>query len=218
MAISLLSVTMVSGDAFAFDPTQINMTLNDVQTTSYPEFDVLTIFFSLFNNDVQTVSLSGHNMVYLNDTNANYWEMSTDNYIDGISDTCPNLNSTIPAGQSGNMQLCFVLPKANDIGYSLVLNNDQYMMDWEINEYVIESVPGWFKTTAASWCSDAITESQFTALVQTNIQDNIINVMRGQSGLDVGTQTPDWVKNNACDWYLLVCRQRQNTVKLISNY
>jgi hypothetical protein len=202
--LSLLAITVLlttlSVDVYAFDPTQVNMTLNDVQTTSYSEFDVLTIFISFFNNDVDTASLSGYNMIYLNDTNANYWELSTDAHIEGMTDNCPVLNSTIPSGASDNLQLCFVLPKSVDLGYSLVLNNDYYMMDWEIEEYTLEYVPQEFTTTAADWCSNTISDSEFTNITESQINNGTISVMRGQSGTDVGAVIPDWVKTNACDW------------------
>ena len=200
LAVALIAATMMSSSAYAFDPTQVNMTLNDVQTTSFPEFDVLTVFFSLFNNNTEPVSLSGYNMLYLNDTNANYWELSNDIHIDGISNTCPTLDSTIPSGQSGNLQLCYVIPKANDVGYSLVLNNDRFMMDLEIKEYVLESVPSWFTATANSWCTDVSTDSEYINSVQFMIEQGNIDVLRGISGTDLGSPIPSWVKTNACDW------------------
>jgi hypothetical protein len=200
LGIILLTTTAFSTSAYAFDPTQINMTLNDVQTTSYTEFDVLTIFFSLFNNGTETSTLSGHNMLYLNDTNANYWEMSTDNHIEGMSNTCPILNSTINSGQSDDIQICYVIPKSADIGYSLVLNNDYYMMDWEIAEFTLEAVPFWFSSTASDWCTDRISDSEYFTIAQLDIQDPEFTILRTQSGEDVGTSVPSWVKTNACDW------------------
>jgi len=199
--LAIVAVSMFTPSAFAFDATQFNMTLTDAQTTSFENFDIITLIFSLFNNDSESVSLTGHNMLYLNDTSDTQWEYTSHIDLPTLSSTdCPVLNATIPAGQSANVKQCFMVTNATDIGYDLVLNNNYYMMDWETNSFVLESVPDWFKTTAASWCSDAITEFEFTTLVQSNIQDDNINVMRGQSGLDVGAQTPGWVKSNACLW------------------
>jgi hypothetical protein len=200
LAVITISTTLMSSSAYAFDPTSINMTLNNVQTTSYDDFDVLTIFFSLFNNNAESVLLTGHNMLYLNDTNANYWEISTDNHIEGISNTCPILNTTISSGQSENLQLCYVIPKSDEIGYSMVLNNDYYMMDMEIEEFTLESVSVSFKTTANLWCNDSISDSEYFTSVQSYIQQGDISVLRGESSIDIGTPVPDWVKNNACAW------------------
>ena len=86
------------------------------------------------------------------------------------------------------------------IGYSVIINNNPSLMDMDINEFTLESIPDFFKTTAGAWCTDAITESEFINSTQSYIQTGTIKVLRGQSATDLGAQTPAWVKTNACDW------------------
>ncbi len=193
--------SMLSADVYAFDPTMVNMTLQDAQISEFAKYDVVKMLFSLFNGDSQQINLSGHSMIYLNDTTATPWEYSSHMDLDSFTSTdCPILNATINSSQAGNVQLCFVIPKTTDVGYSLVLNNDYYFKDWETNEFVLESVTSSFNSTAADWCSDTISDSEFTNSTQSHIQNGTINVLRGQSGTDIGTAIPAWVKNNTCQW------------------
>lgn len=192
---------LLSTDTYAFDPIMVNMTLQDAQTLEFATYDVVKMFFSLFNGDSQQFNLSGHSMIYLNDTTATPWEYSSYMDLDSFTSTdCPILNTTINSGQSGNVQLCFVIPKTTDIGYSLVLNNDYYFKDWETNEFVLESVPSWFATTVDAWCIDTITDADYVNSVEFYIAQGTINVLRAQSGTDIGTAIPAWVKNDACQW------------------
>lgn len=201
MAACVLIGSLLSPQAYAFDVQSTDINLQDVQVIEYQEYDILEAIFSLFNGGTQPAQLIGHSMLYLNDTNADTWEYSS--YLDLSESTetdCPILNATINSGQSANINLCFLIPKDNSTGYSIVANNDKYFMDMDAKEFVLESIPDWFKSTAGDWCSDIITESDFTNSTQSYIQDDTINVLRGQNGTDTGAQTPAWVKNNACQW------------------
>ncbi len=186
---------------FALDVDSINMTLQDAQVTEFQNYDILTAIFSIFNGGTQQVQFSGHTMLYLNDTNVDYWEYSSHIDLEGFSETdCPVLDVIINPGNSTNIKLCYLISNDNSTGYSLIVNDDPNLMDMNIKEFVLESVPDWFKTTAGDWCTDTITESGFTNSTQSYIQNGTINVLKGQSGTDIGTQTPSWVKNNACLW------------------
>jgi hypothetical protein len=200
LLIGAMALSFSAGEAFAFDPQVFDMTLNDVQTQQFDGYDIVTIDFNLFNNGSEDIVLSGYSSIYLNDTNADYWEPI--NHRDfGFTETeCPALDTIALVNSTTNIKLCFLTTNEVDLGYSLVIEDDDYFTEHSPKEFQLESVPDWFKTTAASWCSDAITESQFITLTQTNIEEGAINVLRTQSGLDLGAQTPDWVKNNTCLW------------------
>jgi hypothetical protein len=201
LAIAAISITLFSSSAFAFDPSQVDMTLTDAQTTSYDTYDIITLVFSLFNNNTESMTLSGHNMLYLNSTDDSAWEYTSHVDFPALSSTdCPVLNATIPSGNSTDFKQCFLVTNSTNIGYNLVLNNDYYMMDWETDQFVLESVPSSFKTTAGEWCSDTISESSFTNSTQSAILNGTINVMKGQSGNVTGAVTPAWVKDSACNW------------------
>ena len=73
----ILTVFLFISPAYSFDVNSFNMTLSDVQKTNYINYDVLELIFSLFNGNSQQVIFSGHSMLYLNDTNADYWEYSS---------------------------------------------------------------------------------------------------------------------------------------------
>lgn len=197
----VLISSLLSTPAYSFEVDSIELTLQDAQTFEFTDYDILTAIFSIFNNGTQTVELSTHNMLYLNDTNSYFWEYTSHWDLDSFSSTdCPILNSTISAGQSVDVKLCYLLPKDNSTGYSAVINNHKYFMEWDPKEFVLEDIPGWFTTVAGSWCSDIISESEFSNSVETYIQQGSIKVLRTQSGTDTGLQTPSWVKQSACDW------------------
>jgi hypothetical protein len=201
LAIIVVAGSMTASNAFAFDPTLVNMTLSDSQSTSYETYDIITLAFSLFNNSPDYVTLEGHNMLYLNDTSDSQWEYVSHVDFPELSESdCPVLNSTIPSGQSGNIQQCFMVTNATDIGYNLVLNNYFYMMDWETQQFTLESVPSWFKNTANDWCTDYISESEYMAIAELELQDPEFYVLRGQSGVDDSIPIPAWIKNSTCDW------------------
>jgi hypothetical protein len=201
LAIIVVAGSMTVSNAFAFDPTLLNMTLTDVQSDSYDNYDIITLDFSLFNNSTDSVTLSGHNMLYLNDTSDTQWEYVSHIDFPELSETdCPVLNSTIPSGQSGNIHQCFMVTNATDIGYNLVLNNYFYMMDWETQQFTLESVPSWFTTTANDYCTNIISESEYQTIIELELQDPEFYVLRTQSGTDAGDPLPDSIKNSACDW------------------
>ncbi len=200
VAACILSLSFMT-PAFGFDVDSINMTLQDAQVTEFQNYDILTAIFSIFNGGTQQAKFSGHTMLYLNDTNGDYWEYSSHIDLEGFSETdCPVLDTTINPGNSTSIKLCYLILNDNSTGYSLIVNDNPNLMDMNIKEFVLESVPDWFKTTAGDWCADTITESDFTNSTQSYIQNGTINVLKGQSGTDIGTQTPSWVKNNACLW------------------
>jgi hypothetical protein len=197
----VFTVSLAVTDVYALDPQTFDISLTDAQTHNFDGYDVISLVLSIFNGGSESETLQGSSMLYLNDTNSDYWESINHNDYDEFTETeCPILNTTIEANNTSSVTLCFLTFNDVDIGYSLVLEDDNYLTGIQPNEIVLESVPNWFKTSAASWCSNAITESQFTTLVQTNIQDGTINVLRGQSELDVGAQTPEWIKSNSCLW------------------
>ncbi len=76
----IMLMSVLSPLAFAFEVEPINMTLQDAQFTEYENYDVLMAIFSLFNGGSQQADLSGHSMLYLNDTTATYWEYTS--YVD----------------------------------------------------------------------------------------------------------------------------------------
>jgi hypothetical protein len=198
--ICLVAISFVAPQAFAFDPQVFDITLNEAQTQTFAGYEVVTLDFSLTNGGSEDIPLSGYSTIFLNDTNADYWEAI--NYRDfGFTETqCPSLDSLALANSTTNIKLCFLTTDEANLGYSLVIEDNDYFVDNQAKELVLESVPDWFKTSAASWCSNAITESQFITIVETNIGDGNINVMRGQSGDDLGASSPAWVKSNACLW------------------
>lgn len=198
---AILMTCMITTPAFAFDVNLVDVSIQDAFVTEYTDYDIITAIFSIFNGDTQTANLSGHNMIYLNDTNADWWEYSNYSDYDGISESdCPHLDVSITSGNSTDVKLCFLVQHDATIGYSVIVNNDENLMDMDIKEFTLEHVPDWFKTTAGGWCTDAITESEFANSIQSYIQVDTIKVLRGQSVEDVGTQTPAWVKAAACDW------------------
>ena len=187
--------------AYSFNPDSFNMTLIDAQKIPYVNYNIITLTFTLFNNGNQDAVLTGHSMMYLNDTIGDYWEYS--NYLDldnYSSSDCPYLETFVSSYSSNEIKLCYLTSNEPDLGYSLILNDNRYFKDSNTKEFVLESVPNWFKSTAGFWCSDVITDSDFVSSVQFYIQDGIINVLRGQNGTDTGATIPAWVKSNACLW------------------
>ena len=199
-SILILSVFILP-QAYSFEVDSFNMTLVDAQKTQHTTYDLIEILFSLFNGGTQLVVFSGHSMLYLNDTNYDYWEHSSYLDLEGYSSSvCPELDTFVTPGSSVDVKLCYIVTDDPTVGYSLILNDNRYFKDSNIKEFVLESVPDWFKSTAGFWCSDAITDSDFVSSVQFYIQDGIINVLRGQSEIDAGATIPAWVKSNACLW------------------
>lgn len=197
----MISISLLITPAFAFDSNLIDVSIQDGYVTEYNDYDIITMVFSVFNNNTQPAQFSGHNMIYLNDTNSDWWEYSNDSDLDGLSETdCPQLNATINPGNSTDVKLCFLVQHDPTIGYSVIVNNDEKLMDMDIQEFVLESVPTSFKSVASAWCSDLISESEFIELSQSNIQNGTINVIRGQSVPDVGSAIPSWIKSSSCDW------------------
>jgi len=196
----LLMLTSIP-QAFSFDVNSFNMTLSDVQKTEYTNYDILTLVFSLFNGGNELVVFSNHSMLYLNDTSGDNWEYSS--YLDlvGYSSTdCPELDVFINSNNSADVKLCYIVINNQDVGYSLILNNNHYFKNWDTKEFVLESVPDWFKSTANAWCTDVISDDDFVNSTQFYIEQETIKVLRAYSGPDVGAQIPVWVKNNACLW------------------
>jgi len=203
--LSILSILILSSfilpQAYSFDVDSFNMTLTDVQKTQHATYDLIEILFSLFNGGTQQVVFSGHSMLYLNDTNYDWWEYSSYMDLEGYSSSvCPELDTYVNPGNSIDVKLCYIITDDPTVGYSLILNDNRYFKDSNIKVFVLESVPDWFKSTAGFWCSDAITDSDFVNSTQFYIQDGAINVLRGQSGTDTGATIPAWVKDNACLW------------------
>jgi len=197
----ILTVFLFISPAYSFNVESFNMTLTDAQKTNYTNYDVLELIFSLFNGDSQQAIFSGHSMLYLNDTNGDYWEYSSYLDLEGYSSVdCPFLDVYVNPGSSSEVSMCYIIPNDNNIGYSLILNDNRYFKDSNTKEFVLESVPDWLKSTAGSWCSDAITDSDYTNSIQFYIKQGTINVLRAQSGADIGSSIPVWVKNNACQW------------------
>ena len=203
--LSILSILILSGfilpQAYSFEVDSFNMTLIDVQKTQHTNYDLVEILFSLFNGGTELAVFSGHSMLYLNDTNFDYWEHSSYLDLEGYSSTdCPELDTYVSPGNSIDVKLCYIIIDDPTVGYSLILNDNRYFKDSNTKEFVLESVPNWFKSTAGFWCSDVIADSDFVNSTQFYIQDGIINVLRGQSGMDTGATIPAWVKSNACLW------------------
>ena len=200
-SIVFLIFIMSLPSAYSFNPDSFNMTLTDAQKIQYVDYNIITLTFTLFNNDNQDAVFTGHSMIYLNDTIGDYWEYS--NYLDldnYSSSDCPYLETFVSSYSSNEIKLCYLTSNEPDLGYSLVLNDNRYFKDSNTKEFVLESVPDWFKSTAGFWCSDAITDLDFVNSTQFYIQDGAINVLRGQSGIDTGATIPAWVKSNACLW------------------
>ena len=199
--IVLFSLPLFISNAYSFDVESFNMTLTDVQKTEYVDYDILKLVFSLYNGDSQQTIFSGHSMLYLNDTNGDYWEYSNYLDLDGYSSSdCPYLEMSISSGTSSELQLCFLTSNEPNIGYSLILNDSRYFKDSQTKVFVLEYVPNWFKSTADAWCTDMITENDFLNSTEFYIVQGSISVLRTQSGIDTGTQIPAWVKDNTCLW------------------
>ena len=200
LAVAIAASFSIS-ESYAFDPQMISVTISDSQTQSFVDYDIITIVFSLFNGGTEDAVLSGHSMLYLNDTNSDYWEYVNHQDLDDFTETdCPSLDTTVSANSTSNVKLCFLTFNDVDVGYSVILENNDYLSGNQPNEFVLESVPDWFTTTANAWCTDTISDSEYINSAQSNIQGGIIDVLRGQSGTDVGAPIPAWVKTNACDW------------------
>jgi len=200
-AACLLAFSFMAPQAFAFEINSINVTLQDAQVTEFQDYDIITAIFSIFNGGSEQAQFTGHSMLYLNDTNYDWWEYSSHIDLVGFSESdCPILDATINPGNSTDVKLCYLVLADDAVGYSLIANNDTNLMDMDIKEFVLESVPDWYKSTAGFWCSDTITDSDFVSSTQFYIQDGSINVLRGQNGTDAGAQIPAWVKSNACLW------------------
>lgn len=198
---SFLVISLFATPAFAFDISLVDISIQDAFVTEYVNYDIITAIFSVFNGDSEYSYFTGHNMIYLNDTNADWWEYSNHEDLDGISESdCPQLDTTIAPGNSTNIKLCYLVQHDATIGYSVIANNNPSLMDMDIKEFTLESVPGFFNTTAGAWCTDVISESEFINSTQSYIQTGTIKVLRGQSVTDLGATTPAWVKASACDW------------------
>ena len=199
--LAILGMILMMPPVYGFDPALIDISVYDASITEYPDYDIITIIFSIFNGDSQTAEFTGHNMLYLNDTNADWWEYSNHNDHTGLSETdCPSLNTSVPSGNATNVTLCYLTIHDPEVGYSVIVNNDSNLKDMETNEVVLESVPDWFKTTAGAWCSDSISDTDYLNSLEFNIQQGNIDVLRGQSTTDANDPIPQWVKTNACDW------------------
>ncbi len=197
----VLLMSVLSSLAFAFEVEPIDMTLQDAQFTEFEHYDVLTAIFSLFNGGSQQAVLLGHNMLYLNDTTASYWEYTS--YVDLAafsSSDCPILIATIDPGTSKNVKLCFIIPKDNSTGYSLIVNNNRYLKNLSTNEFMLEYVPGWFKTTAGAWCDDITTDTEYVNAIEFQINAGTILLLATVSGPDTSQPIPTWIKDNACLW------------------
>ena len=197
----LIAASFSISSAYAFEPQTITLDLQDAQITSFETYDVLAIILSIFNTDSQDAYISGHSMMYLNDTTGDHWEYS--NYLDLETFTesdCSNMDTIIAANSTQNVKLCFIIPQEVNIGYEVVLNNHNFIKDMSTNEIPIEFVPDSFKTTSSDWCSYTITDTDFVNSVQTNIDQRTIITTSTQSGVDVGEQLPSWIKDNACLW------------------
>ena len=201
IAVVLITASFSYSDAYGFDPQMVTMDVQDAQVSNFPTYDVWTLILSIFNEDSIPAQLSGHSMLYLNDTNGDYWEYV--NYLDLDNSTttdCPDLDVTVNSGQSQNVKLCFLVPTDINVGYTVVLNNHTSFKDMSTNQLPIEFVTDSFKSTAGDWCSNTITDSDFTNSVQTSIDQRTIITMSTQSGTDTGAAIPTWIKDNSCLW------------------
>jgi hypothetical protein len=200
----ILSIAMVTSlsitDSYGYDPLVFNMTITDVQSQQFAGYDIITLDFELVNTGLEDVILTEHSQIYLNDTKADYWEYI--NYQDfGLtSSECPLLDTTAFANSTSSLKLCFLTTDEIDVGYSLVIADDTFVTENQPNEFVLESVPNWFTTTANAWCTDVTSDPEYLNSVEFNIQQGNIDVLRTQSGVDLGAPIPAWVKTNACDW------------------
>ena len=195
-----ITISFSASESYAFDPQTFNMTLNDVQTQQFAGYDIITLVFSLFNTGTEDVPLAGHSVIYVNDTNADYWEFINHQDFGYTSAECPDLDVTATANSTTNLKLCFLTTDEIDVGYSLLITDDDFTSEDPPKEFVLESVPDWFTTTADAWCTDITSDSEYVNSIEFNIQQGNINVLRGLSGTDVGATIPAWVKTNACDW------------------
>jgi len=198
--ICLVALSFVAPQAFAFDPQDFDITLNEAQTQQFAGYDVVTLDFNLINGGSEDIALSGYSTIFLNDTNADYWEAI--NYRDfGFTETqCPSLDAVALVNRTTNIKLCFLITDEANLGYSLVIEDNDYFIDNQPKEMVLESVPSWFTTTADAWCTDVISDSEYIGSAQFNIQQGNFDVMRTQSETDLGSPIPAWVKTSACDW------------------
>ena len=117
IAVVLITASFSYSDAYGFDPQMVTMDVQDAQVSNFPTYDVWTLILSIFNEDSIPAQLSGHSMLYLNDTNGDYWEYA--NYLDLDNSTtadCPDLDVTVNSGQSQNVKLCFLVPTDINVG------------------------------------------------------------------------------------------------------
>ena len=110
------------------------------------------------------------------------------------------MDSVVNANSTASLKLCFLTTDEVDIGYSLVITGDDFSSEDQPKEFVLESVPSWFTTTANAWCTDTISDSEYLNSVEFNVQQGNIDVLRAQNETDLGATIPAWVKTNACDW------------------
>ncbi len=187
--------------SYAFDVNSFNMTLQNSEIDDFALYDIIKMTFSLFNGDTQDTTISGHSMLYLNDTMAHNWEYSS--YVDlgtYSPQDCPESDVVILSNSSSIINLCFLVPNDSDLGFSLIINDNQYFKDENTKEFILEYVPDWFKTTADLWCSDSITDTEYFNSIQFLISDGTIKVLETISASPNSDPLPSWIKSDACSW------------------
>ena len=187
-------------------PTELTFVSSSVDAGSFDSTTGVWTIGNLLVDEIVTLNITatvdaptGHTMLYLNDTTASYWEYTS--YVDleaFSSQDCPILIATIDPGTSKNVKLCFIIPKDNSTGYSLIVNNNRYLKNLSTDEFMLEYVPGWFKTTAGAWCDGITTDTEYVEAIEFQINGGTIILLATVSGPDTSKPIPTWIKDNAC--------------------
>ena len=187
-------------------PTELTFVSYSVDAGSFDSTTGVWTIGNLLVDEIVTLNITatvdapaGHTMIYLNDTTASYWEYTS--YVDleaFSSQDCPILIATIDPGTSKNVKLCFIIPKDNSTGYSLIVNNNRYLKNLSTDEFMLEYVPGWFKTTAGAWCDGITTDTEYVEAIEFQINGGTIILLATVSGPDTSKPIPTWIKDNAC--------------------
>jgi len=116
LLMAAVAMSLSVSESYAFDPQVFDMTLNDVQTQQFTGYDIITLDFNLINSGSEDITLSGYSTIFLNDTNADYWEPI--NHLDfGFTSTeCPTLDIVALANSTTNIKLCFLTTDEANLG------------------------------------------------------------------------------------------------------
>jgi hypothetical protein len=62
-----------------------------------------------------------------------------------------------------------------------------------------KTIPDWLKQNAAWWCTNQISDTDFTSGIEFMIKVGIVNISSANANSE-NPMIPQWVKNNACWW------------------